>query len=127
MDEEYGWLISAVVGFVLLFVIMFVVGSCSSCVSEKDQINNSLDHAEGKIALRYYLDDDYQNSQVGFMYVEKGKSYTIEYTPVKEGYRFLGWFDNPNQQIARQYADFNGRSILLVQNDIILYPIFVKE
>ena len=125
--EENGWLISGVVGFVLLFIIMFIVGSCSSCVSEKDQINRTLENAEGNIALRYYLSDDYQNSQVGFMYVERGKSYTIEYIPVKEGYRFLGWFDSPNQQIARQYADFNGRSILLVQNDMILYPIFIKE
>ena len=125
--EEGGFIWSGIAGFVLLFIIMFVIGSCSSCVSENDQINRSEENAEGKIALRYYLSDDYNNSQVGFMYVEKGKAYTIEYTPVKEGYRFLGWFDNPNQEIARQYADFNGRFILLVQNDMILYPLFVEE
>lgn len=119
--------ISGIVGGILLFIITFIIGSCSSCTFENGLIDKSEENAENKVVLRYYLSDDYNNSPVGFKYVEKGSSFVIDAKPTKEGYRFLGWYDNSNLNIARQYADYNGNSVQPLQGDIILYPIFIKE
>lgn len=119
--------ITGIVGGIALFLIMFIIGSCSSCIDENNRIKGVEDYSENKIALRYYLTDDYNNSQVGFLYISKGKSFSIDYFPKKEGYRFLGWYDNPNLQIARMIADKNGFSKETVNTEIILYPIFEKE
>lgn len=122
-----GYYLTGIIGGITLFIIMFIIGCTSSCITENKHIDISGDNAENKIILRYYMSDDYANSQVGFMYVEKGKAFIIDYIPTKEGYRFLGWYDSANLSTARQFADFNGYSLQSIQSDMILYPIFVKE
>ena len=122
-----NYYISGILGGILLFIITFIISSCSSCTYQNGKIDQAEDYAENKIILRYYLSDDYDNAAVGFKYVVKGNTFVIDAKPVKEGYRFMGWYDSPNINIARQYADANGYSLQSIQNDILLYPLFIEE
>lgn len=114
-------------GMILLFFLACPISCICSCATINKYIDKAEKRAENTIILRYFDSDDYSNAKVYTVYIEKNKEFCINYNPVKEGCTFTGWYNSDNYYVGQIIADQNGKSIVTLSTDTLLYPMFRKD
>lgn len=108
---------------VLLFAIILIVSSIRASVIQHRYEKEVKAREETVVVVRFYQSDE-DDAPVGCMFIEKGKDFTVPYTPHKSGYIFAGWYNGTDEN-AVVYAGANGESIQTVTQETLLYPRFV--
>lgn len=116
--------LTAVAISVLLVCIFSVVGGINSC-AKCAEFRKDMNRADDVVVVRFFESEDYEQSPVGSVRIKVGDSFTIPFTPTREGYVFAGWYDGSDDD-STLYADANGYSVVKVYEDILLYPKFTK-
>ena len=108
----------------VLAIIVFIISGIGSCVN-LNGVKKDVKGYSDLCNVRYYVDDT-DSSAVVYKIVEEGSvlEFSINELPRKAGYVFAGFYDNRDFSIGTQYVDDQGEGIILITEDIVLYPIF---
>ena len=107
---------------VLLFVIILIVSGIRSCAIQNRYEKEAKTREETVVAVRFYQSDE-DDAPIGCMFVEKGKDFTVPYTPYKSGCIFAGWYNGTDEN-AVIFVGANGESIQTVTQETLRYPRF---
>ena len=110
---------------VVLGIIIFTISGIGNCVIKnrtKKEINGNSDLC----CVRYFMDET-DDSAVKYTMVEDGDEWNIPVSelPRKEGYVFAGFYDSRDYNYGTMYVNDQGEGIIAIEDDIVLYPIFV--
>ncbi len=106
---------------VLAFIIVFLITWISGASAYDDHKDLMIEQRNDYVALRYYIDED--NTKMAYLRIEKDTSrYELpsDVMPSSETKTFLGLRD----EMGNIYVDSQGRGIISLDRDILLYPIF---
>ena len=119
--------IGGVIGGIVLGLLLWGIVSMASC-SKANKIADKYEDNEVKYTyeLRYFMDDDYDNAEVVFIRVHNASNYSISKIPSKEGYNFVGLYDGSDPTISVLYVSTDGRGLVPLTRDTLLYPVFEK-
>ena len=98
--------LTAVAISVLLVCIFSVVGGINSC-AKCAEFRKDMHRADDVVVVRFFESEDYEQSPVGSIRIKAGDSFTIPFTPTREGHVFAGWYDGSDDD-STLYADANG-------------------
>lgn len=119
MKKYYS--IGAIVALII-FIVLFGVCGLSSC----NDYRLKKKEVEGCVALKYYMSDDFENAEVRHQNVKQNCDYRVWHLPQKAGYIFAGLYDGPDLANSKCYVDSEGKGLVYLTQDILLYPIFVE-
>ncbi len=111
---------------IIIFLVMFALVGISSCVKGNKEIAAAKE-AGNSVVLRYFETDDYDTSKIIYLRISNSENYQLTQIPSKDGYTFGGLYDGPNYATSEIYVDSNGVGIKIPTQDILLYPVFIKE
>lgn len=119
------YLIGSIIA-VIVFFIMFILG-CISAFDSSNKRKEQIGEIENNtVVLRYYENDDFDNSRIIYVRLMDKTNYQITNLPSKEGYRFVGLYNGADYNTAQIYVDSNGYGVVPLTEDILLYPVFVE-
>lgn len=119
------YLIGSIIA-VLVFIVMFIIVGVSSSNSSNKRKEQIEDIKNNTVVLRYFENDDFDNSRIIYVRIMDKTNYQITDLPSKEGYRFVGLYNGADYNTAQIYVDSNGYGVVPLTEDILLYPVFVE-
>lgn len=124
MKKYYGF--GALIGVVGFFLAMTIVG-ISSCVKANKQIEDDKKYGQNTIVVRFYTDDDIDNSKISYLRIDKEENRVgnkLGSMPTKSGCVFAGLYDGADYVNANWYVGSDGSILMPLYDGIILYPVF---
>lgn len=109
----------AIVAFILILIFTLVVALFNRC-SNKNTVE---DMEENTVVLRYYLGDG-EDAVLHYQRVEKGKPFKLDVMPSEQGKIFAGLYSSSEWSVAQLYVDSDGNSVITINADTVLYPVF---
>ncbi|MBO7344709.1 MAG: hypothetical protein J6U92_02080 [Clostridia bacterium] len=118
------YLICTGIGF-LLGLIMFLLSGISGCVM-KNNVRREINGYTDWVSVRYYMGDT-EDSVLKYKLQANNEFFELSQSeiPRKENFVFAGFWDSRDFQNGIQYVDNMGEGLIIITEDIVLYPVFV--
>ena len=114
---SFSWK-AAIVVFVLILGFTLVSG-----IRGRHRTSELVEDMEKTVVVRYYLGDG-DDAVLHYQRVERNKSFTLEIMPSKDGKIFAGLYSGKDWESSTLYVNSDGESVLTLQKDVLLYPVF---
>ena len=111
---------------ILLGLIMFLLAGISGCIAKND-VRREINGYNDWVCVRYYMGDE-EDSVVKYKLQADNEFFNLAQNdiPRKEGFVFAGFYDNKDFNNGAQYVDNLGEGLIIITEDIVLYPAFVR-